>query len=126
MESHRDQKMRMKASDATSQQPLSPWAAYQNRKKRSPQDSQLVSFGERITYTCAVGNEVASIHYDQGRGEIFFKGHNIGNTALDQWQRDLLYQFEKVLQTSEYADKFSEGYAQALEKNLKSPKDPYP
>lgn len=121
MESKGDQKTHSKALVGASEKPLSPWAAYQSRNKRSPRDSQLVSFGERITYTCAVGNEVASIHYDQGRGEIFFKGHNVSNTRLDQWQCDLLYQFEKVLQDSEYADKFAEGYGQALEKHLKSP-----
>ncbi len=103
----------------------SPWELYRGRQKKSPRDSSLVSFGERITYTFAVGNnEVASIHYDQSRGKIFYKGHNVKNADLEKWQVDLLHQFEKVLSTSEYAEQFGKGYSVALNKILHRQKTP--
>lgn len=96
--------------------PPSPWARYWARKGRMPQDSHLVSFGQRVTYTFAVGNDVASIHYDQGRGKLFYKGHRITSDNMESWLLDLLQHFKAVLAKSEYADRFLEGYSTLLDK----------
>lgn len=77
-----------------------------------------MSFGERVTYTFAVGKDVASIHYDQARGKIFYKGHNVSNADLKPWLVELLRHFKDVLANSQYDDKFLKGYTTLLEKKL--------
>ncbi|GEM_PF-2407781 len=42
-----------------------------------PADSMLAVYKDRMTYTCIFQNEVASIHFDHKRSEIFFRGRNI-------------------------------------------------
>lgn len=97
---------------------LSPWARYWARQHRMPQDSHMVSFGQRVTYTFAVGKDVASIHYDQARGKIFYKGHNVTEKDVEPGLINLLNHFKDVLAQSEYADKFLKGYTSLLEKRL--------
>ncbi len=94
----------------------SPWARYWASQHRVPQDSHLVSFGDKITYTFAVGNDVASIHYDQGRGELFYKGHKMSAETFEPWMHDLFNHFRNVISKSQYADKFLQGYTQLIEK----------
>lgn len=94
----------------------SPWGRYWARQKRTPQDSHLISFGERVTYTFVLGNDVASLHYDQGRGKLFYKGHRITRENMEPWLVKLLQHFKAVLAESEYAERFSEGYNQLLGK----------
>jgi len=96
--------------------PPSPWARYWAREGRMPQDSHLVSFGQRVTYTFAVGNDVASIHYDQGRGKLFYKGHRITADNMEPWLVDLLHHFKSVLAKSEFAERFAEGYSTLLDR----------
>lgn len=103
-------------------QHISPWTQYHEERRRRPEDSKLVSFGERITYTFAYGSEVASIHYDRGRDKIFYRGHKVGDQAVEPWLSDLLYHFQAVLSKSEYADKFLTGYSELLNKII--PKKP--
>ncbi len=109
---------RKKAESGTD---LSPWARYWARHKRVPQDSHLVSFGDKVTYTFAMGNDVASIHYDQHRGEVFYKGHKVETSRLDAWMIDLLKHFKTILAESEYAEKFLKGYSELLNKKLHMP-----
>ena len=97
---------------------VSPWARYWARQKRMPQDSHLISFGERVTYTFALGADVASIHYDQGRGKLFYKGHRISSENMEPWLEKLLQHFKSVLADSEYSERFLEGYTRLLDKLL--------
>lgn len=97
---------------------LSPWARYWARQRRTPQDSHLVSFGQRVTYTFAVGHDVASVHFDMERGELFYKGHRITAQNMEPWLVELLNHFKEVLSASEYADKFLESYSLEMDKML--------
>jgi hypothetical protein len=80
--------------------------------------SQLVSFGDRITYIFAYGKEVGSIHFDRGRKEIFYKGHNIRNMELEDWQMQVMEKLRNVLQESENGKEFVSSYSQTLDKIL--------
>ncbi len=80
-----------------------------------------MSFGDKLTYTFAMGNDVASIHYDQARGELFYKGHKISSTNVESWLVDLLKHFKTILAKSEYADKFLHSYSELLDKKLQLP-----
>lgn len=79
-------------------------------------DSQIVSFGDRMTYTFAFGREVGSIHFDRMRGEIFYKGHNIRNMDLEPWQMQVLEQLRQVLGKDEQWARFAEPYGRVLDK----------
>ena len=83
--------------------------------KSSP-GTQLVSFGERITYTFAHGREVGSIHFDRARGEIFYKGHNIRNMDLEEWQMQVMEGLRKTLGMQEQGKRFAESYGKTLDK----------
>jgi hypothetical protein len=61
----------------------------------------------RFTATFIAAGEVASIHYDVNRQEIFYKGHNIRNMNLSEAQTQWL------LQMTEQLKKDLEGYALA-------------
>lgn len=82
----------------------------------SLRESQLVAFGERITYVFSLGKEVGSIHFDKGRGEIFFKGHNIRNMDLEEWQMQMLEKMRSILVSHEKGRGFAESYARILDK----------
>lgn len=79
-------------------------------------ESQLVSFGERITYTFAYGKEVGSIHFDRNRGEIFYKGHNIRNMDMEDWQMQVLESLRTILEKSEEGKRFATPYGKTLDK----------
>ncbi|MBI1909144.1 MAG: hypothetical protein HYS22_03125 [Deltaproteobacteria bacterium] len=84
------------------------------------QKGQLVSFGNRVTYTFIASDEVASLHFDKTRGEIFYKGHNIQNMELDKDQIAFLKNFEKILSTSGQGRIFQKEYSDSLQKVLAS------
>lgn len=84
--------------------------------KSLPADSQLISFGDRFTFTFAQGREVGSIHFDRGRGEIFYKGHNIRNMDLEEWQMQILEGLRKTLEQDSQGKAFAEDYARSLDK----------
>lgn len=79
-------------------------------------DSQIVSFGDRMTYTFAFGREVGSIHFDKNRGEIFYKGHNIRNMDLEPWQMQVLEQLRQILRQDGQWSRFAEPYGKVLDK----------
>ena len=82
-------------------------------------ESQVITFGDRITYTFFIGkSDVGSVHYDMGRGEIFYRGHNVRNLELEKWQIDLLMKFEEILKQDSQYERFLYSYSQALEKIL--------
>jgi hypothetical protein len=108
----------LEKSRTTTLSDLADLAHARTQESRSPHDAHLVSFGQRITYTFAIGKEISSVHYDQGRGKVFLKGHNICNTELAEWQVKILRHFRKVLADSSSADSFLAGYSVLLEKIL--------
>lgn len=73
----------------------------------------------RFTYTFLFDGEVASVHFDANRAEIFFKGHNIRNMKLSESQIHLLKQ--TVLQVAESGQSsLAEHYRACLLKVLNS------
>lgn len=82
--------------------------------KKPPEDSLLAVYKDRLTYTFIFGREVASIHFDRGRREIFFKGHNIRNMRLSEPQKQVLKEFKRVLGAEERAKDFLKGYEATL------------
>jgi hypothetical protein len=60
-------------------------------------DSMLAVYKDRVTYTFIANDEVASIHFDRSRGEIFFKGHNVYNMDLADEQIEALRRMESVM-----------------------------
>lgn len=83
-----------------------------------PADSMLVFFKAKLTYTCIVGHEVASIHFDRDRREIFYRGHNIQNMTLDEGKQKLLKGLIMLLAADEKGRDFVADYAATLQKLL--------
>jgi len=81
--------------------------------ERAP-DSMLAVYRDRCTYTFIMDNEVASIHFDRGRKEIFFKGHNILNIALSPGQLKALKVFQDVLASDEQGKLLFNDYTATL------------
>lgn len=81
-------------------------------------DSMLAVYGDRVTYTFILDNEVASIHFDRMRREIFFKGHNIHNMELTEEQREALLHMEGVLASEEEGKPLLSDYSATLAKVL--------
>ncbi len=81
-------------------------------------DSMLALYRGRLTYTFILEREVASIHYDQERGEIFFKGHNIRNMVLTGKQRQALMDLAEVLRAEQDARHFYSDYEATLARLL--------
>jgi len=71
-----------------------------------------------MTYTFAFGQEVGSVHFDRGRGEIFYKGHNIRNMDLEPWQMQVLEQLRQILHKDEQWSRFAEPYGRVLDKMI--------
>jgi hypothetical protein len=90
--------------------------AHEDPWKGLPADSQLISFGDRFTFTFAQGREVGSIHFDRRRLEIFYKGHNVRNMDLEEWQMQVLENLRKTLMHDEQGKEFAEDYARTLDK----------
>lgn len=118
-----NEKITSLASSTKVQEPvheqLAPGIVEHQIDPRQLRESRLVAFGDRITYTFAIGREVASIHFDRLRGEIFYKGHNIRNMKLSDWQVKMLSQFQEVLRQHETGQRFADFYENALAKVLK-------
>lgn len=87
-------------------------------KQGRPLDSMLAVYKEKITYTFILEEEVASIHFDRSRGEIFFKGHNIRHLTLTEPQRMALYQMQEVMAEDPRASALISDYAATLARAL--------
>lgn len=84
----------------------------------SATDGMLASYADRVTYTFVLNDEVASIHFDRLRGEIFFKGHNIRNIDLTNSQREALYYMKEVMAADDRARLLLSDYEATLGKCL--------
>jgi hypothetical protein len=85
---------------------------------RPPPDSMLAILPDRATYTFILEDEVASIHFDRRRGEIFFRGHNIRHLELTQAQKEALGHVEEVLKGGEKGRELFPDYAATLARCL--------
>jgi len=85
--------------------------------QRAP-DSVIAVFKDRVTYTFIMDEEVASIHFDRKRGEIFFKGHNIRNMHLSQKQIKALNVMREVLEADREGRELYPAYSATLDRLL--------
>ncbi|MFH1873971.1 MAG: hypothetical protein ABH859_02155 [Pseudomonadota bacterium] len=81
-------------------------------------DSMLAAYQNRFTYTFIMNDEVASIHFDRLRGEIFYKGHNINNLKLTPAQIQALKDLKQILAKEEKGKPFFSDYDATLAKCL--------
>ena len=87
--------------------------------ERAAPDSVLAVFKDRFTYTFVMNSdEVASIHFDRKRGEIFYKGHNINYMELSGPQRAALVAMEEILGADEQGKELAPAYAATLSRHL--------
>jgi len=107
-QNHEAPREALKAGGALSGQSRAP------QNWRQFQEARLFSTGDRATLTFYLGQEVASIHFDKNRGEIFFRGHNVKNMTLNQEQWELLQQFGEYLKTHGAALELSQAYEASL------------
>ena len=75
--------------------------------------------GNRATLTFYDNSEVASIHYDTDRDEIFYKGHNVKNMTLNETQWMALQKFSEYLGKSSGAERLYYAYYGCLERLLR-------
>ncbi len=87
--------------------------AVKSGQKRSP-DSMLAVYRDRLTYTFILDKEVASIHFDRSRREIFFKGHNIANMELSPQQIGALKELQGILAEDEQGKLLFNDYVATL------------
>jgi len=64
-------------------------------------NSTLAAYKDHFTYTFILEGEVASIYFDRGRREIFFRGHNIAHMDLSSAQRNSLLMLPDVFAQDE-------------------------
>jgi hypothetical protein len=83
-------------------------------------EARLFLAKNRATLTFFAGNEVASIHYDKTRDEIFYKGHNVKNMTLtdDQWLS--LQKFPDFLAQDPEGKEIRDAYKRCLEQFMLS------
>ncbi len=86
--------------------------------ERGSPDSVIAIYKDRLTYTFIMGEEVASIHFDRSRGEIFFRGHNIVHMKLGPMERKALIALIGVLEEDEQGREFKESYSATLDRVL--------
>jgi len=84
------------------------------RGRQRGSDSVIAIYKERVTYTFVMGEEVASIHFDSSRGEIFFRGHNIRNMQLNEKQLAALEAMKGVLAADQQGKEDLSAYAATL------------
>ncbi len=86
--------------------------------EKSSADSMLAVYKDRLTYTFILDDEVASIHFDRSRGEIFFSGHNIAHMELNTKQRGALLALTGILEADEQGKEFLSAYCATLDRYL--------
>ena len=106
------------------QSPLDLWRMMGGKAQRvrskegKAVDSMLAVYKGRFTYTFIWEEEVASIHYDETKGEIFLKGHNIKHLELSESQIKALRHLDMVLAAEEPKKPIFKGYSATLAKLL--------
>jgi len=78
-------------------------------------DSMLAVYRDRLTYTFILAKEVASIHFDKNRREIFFSGHNVMNMVLTPEQIKALKDLKAVLAEDEQGKLLFNDYVATLD-----------
>ena len=89
----------------------------QRKNGKSP-DSMLAVYKNRATYTFIFDEDVASIHFDSERREIFFKGHNIRNLELSEKHLHALSEFQQILMEDEEGRELADSYEATLTRLL--------
>ena len=84
------------------------------REQGRPVDSMLAVYRDRFTYTFIMDKEVASIHFDKAKKEIFFRGHNILNMALSPEQVKALKAVQEILKEDEQGKLLFNDYVATL------------
>lgn len=87
-------------------------------KRQKAVDAMLAVYSGRLTYTFIAGHEVASIHFDQKKGEIFYKGHNVRTLPMGDEVRGYLWELADVLAQDEQGMIYSGEYSATLRKVL--------
>lgn len=87
-------------------------------RRQKAVDAMLAVYKGRLTYTFIAGHEVASIHYDQNRGEIFYKGHNIRHMPMGDEVRGYLWELAEILAHDEEGMTYGADYSATLRKVL--------
>lgn len=77
-------------------------------------DSMIAVYKDRFTYTFMMSKEVASIHFDKMRRNIYFSGHNIQNMKLTGEQREELYKIINVLESDDEGRELKSDYEATL------------
>ena len=88
------------------------------KTKKGAPDSVIAIYRERLTYTFIMDDQVASIHFDKSRGEIFFRGRNISHMELEPNQRKALISLIGVLEEDEQGRAFRDSYSATLDRVL--------
>lgn len=87
-------------------------------KRDKAVDAMLAVYSGRLTYTFIAGHEVASIHFDQKRGEIFYKGHNVKTMSMGDEIRGYLWELAEILAHDDEGMAYSGDYSATLRKVL--------
>lgn len=127
----KDQKMKDKHSEiieSTEGEPvhsaLDLWRHMGGQSHRVPEqgqpppDSMLAAYGDRVTYTFIMEEEVASIHFDRRRQEIFFKGHNVRHLEMTDPQLNALNHLKEVIKNDPKAKSLFSDYCATLDRFL--------
>lgn len=77
-------------------------------------EARLFLSESRATLTFYSNLEVASIHYDMERDEVFYKGHNVKNMTLSESQIEALQKFSDYLSQAPQAKKMRQAYRDCL------------
>ncbi len=77
-------------------------------------EARLFLAPNRATITFYADNEVASIHFDLIRDEIFYKGHNVKNMTLTDNQWMALQKFSDYLVEVPKSEKLRQAYQACL------------
>lgn len=88
-----------------------------------PSLNQLMSFGEKVTYTFLHNKEAGSIHFDRSRREIYYKGHNLKNMDLRPEHLKMLEQMRRLLRSDPNGKNFADEYDRTLDKILPAKKN---
>lgn len=107
-------------TQATEQLPIDVAGIIGGRARRVPDDtgrpadSMLAVYKQRLTYTFICDNDVASIHFDAYRHEIFFRGHTIKFMALSPSQITALRALATVLAADREGNRLAAAYTETL------------
>lgn len=93
-------------------------------KKHGVYDGKLFQAAGKVTYTFVAGREVVSLHFDQARRTIFYKGHNISNMELTQEELHHLEQFRHAIERNTSTKPFVSDFGKVLQSVLKGEKTP--